>query len=113
MAADPDPALPPAVTLRPGRRLVVAAALAMAAGLPGFLIPGWGWVVAAAAVAVSLLAVGDARAATRRVAGVRVRRTLPPIVGRGLEFTSTLLVDHDGSLPELVIRDVHPPDCLP
>lgn len=113
MAADPDPAPSPAVTLRPGRRLVVAAALAMAAGLPGFLLPGWGWVVAAAAVGVLLLAVGDARAATRRVAAVRVRRTLPAIVGRGLEFTSTLLVDHDGSLPELVIRDVHPPDCLP
>lgn len=113
MVAAPDFPPAPAVTLRPGRRLVAAAALTMVAGLPAFLFPGWGWVVVAAAVGMTLLAAGDARAAAGRVAGIRVRRRLPPVVGRGLEFTSTLVIEHDGGLPELVIRDVHPRDCLP
>lgn len=111
MSAAPPPS--PAVTLRPGRRLVAAAALAIVASVPGFFVPGWGWLVAAAAVGLALLAIRDGRAAARDVAGIRARRRLPAVVGRGLEFTSSVVVSADVPLPPVVIRDVHPADCLP
>ena len=103
----------PAITLRPGRRLVAGAALAIAAATPGFVVPGWGWLVAAAALVLTVAAVRDGRSAATAVSAVRVRRRLPAVVGRGLEFTSAVVVETDGTLPPVVIRDVHPADCIP
>ena len=110
------PTTPPAatVTLRPGRRLIGAAMVLMLLGLPAFRDPAWGWVVFGLAIGLALIACRDGRAAAAAVAGIRVRRRLPGMVGRGLAFSSTLLIEHDHRSPLWgAVRDRHPPTCEP
>jgi len=109
-----SPARPGTVLLRPGRRLVVATALLVLLALPTFFLAAWGLVVGALAIGLAVAAAGDAAAAATAVKGLRVGRRLPAVVGRGLEFTRTLVVEHDFPRAlSVTARDVHPAAGIP
>ncbi len=100
--------------VRPGRRLLHAAAALTALGLLAF---AWGpllWFLAAIVVAFAVLAVQDARLAWAALNRVQPSRQLPGVVGRDLVFLDALKLVHDNGSPVAgEVRDVFPPACEP
>jgi uncharacterized protein (DUF58 family) len=102
------------VIVRPGRRLLHAAASLVVLGLLAF---AWGpilWLLAAVVLAFVVLAIQDARLAWAALNRVKASRQLPGVVGRDLVFLDALKLMHDHGSPVAgEVRDVFPPACQP
>lgn len=100
--------------VRPGRRLIIAAAILAVLALLAF---AWGpvlWILGAVVLATTGLAIHDARRAWSALERIQAKRNLPGVVGRDLVFIDALRVTHDGPLPVAgEVRDVFPPACQP
>ncbi len=102
------------MTVRPGRSLILAAAVLLAASL---LVFAWDGVILVELLGVSLLvglAAADYFDLRRRLADVRVERKLPSLVGRGRPFDVRCTLQRDLAGPlHVEWRDGLPSDCEP
>ena len=100
--------------VRPGRRLLVAAAIVTVLGVFAFV---WGpilWFLGAALLVVAGLAASDARRAAAALERISVSRSLPKVVGRNAPFADSLILTNGGpSSVEGEVRDVLPFGCEP
>ena len=106
--------LTPRHRLRPGNRLLRAAALVAVVSLFAFVRAEILWLAPPALVALAILAWRDGQRAMDLVDQLTVARELPKAVGRDLEFPSRLTLTNPGKA-EIIgeFRDVLPTDCVP
>lgn len=100
--------------MRPGRHMIRIAGLLAILGTFAFAWEGMLWVFLIAVLVLSALAWRDRQIARTAIGNLSVSRKLPGVVGRDLNFESTLILTNTGTTTiQGEVRDVLPSACVP